>query len=83
MTGIAPGFIKRAPLAWFASHRHTPAGTNEAYAYSYLFAYTIDLWDVKTLTLPNNESLRILAITASNESRGVTPAQALYDTLEK
>jgi alpha-mannosidase len=84
MTGIAPGFIKRAPLAWFASHRHTPAGTNEAYAYSYLFAYTIDLlWDAKTLTLPNNESLRILAITASNESRSVIPAHALYDTLER
>ena len=84
MTGIAPGFIKRAPLAWFASHRHTPAGTNEAYAYSYLFAYTIDLlWDAKTLTLPNNESLRILAITASNESRSVKPAHELHDTLER
>src|SRR6185369_12915681 len=43
MTGITPGFLKTAPLAWFASHRHTPAGTNEAYAYSYLFAYTIDI----------------------------------------
>jgi alpha-mannosidase len=25
MTGITPGFIKRAHIAWFASHRHTPA----------------------------------------------------------
>ncbi|HEU4833061.1 MAG TPA: glycoside hydrolase family 38 C-terminal domain-containing protein, partial [Pyrinomonadaceae bacterium] len=42
MLGITPGFIKRAPLAWFASHRHTPSGANEAYAYSYLFVYTLD-----------------------------------------
>jgi alpha-mannosidase len=67
MTGITPGFIKPAPLAWFASHRHTPAGVNEAYAYSYLFAYTIDVpAGAKTLTLPQNEHVRILAITGSN-----------------
>jgi alpha-mannosidase len=68
MIGITPGFIKRAPLAWFASHRHTPDGGNEAYAYSYLFAYTIDVpAGAKTLTLPQNEHVRILAMTGSNE----------------
>lgn len=82
MVGITPGFIKRAPLAWLASHRHTPAGANEAYAYSYLFAYTIDLPpNAKTLTLPNNDNVRILAITGSNERSGVKPAHPLYDTL--
>ena len=84
MVGITPGFIKRAPVAWFASHRHTAAGVNEAYAYSYLFAYTIDVPDgAKTLTLPQNEYVRILAITGSNERTEVKPAQALYDTLER
>jgi alpha-mannosidase len=83
MVGITPGFIKRAPVGWFASHRHTPAGTNEAYAYSYLFAYTIDVpANAQTLTLPNNENVRILAITGSNERSGVKPAHPLYDTLE-
>ena len=84
MTGLVPGFIKRAPVAWFASHRHTPAGTNEAYAYSYLFAYTIDVpANAKTLTLPNNDYVRILAITGSNERTSVKPAGALYDMLER
>ena len=84
MVGITPGFIKRAPLAWYASHRHTPAGVNEAYAYSYLFAYTIDLPPgAKTLTLPDNDNVRILAITGSDEQGGVKPAHALYDTLER
>ncbi|HEU5459025.1 MAG TPA: glycoside hydrolase family 38 C-terminal domain-containing protein [Pyrinomonadaceae bacterium] len=84
MAGITPGFIKRAPLAWFASHRHTSAGANEAYAYSYLFAYTIDVpANAKTLTIAQNEQVRILAITGSNEREWVKPAHPLYDTLER
>jgi alpha-mannosidase len=84
MVGITPGFIKRAPLGWFASHRHTPAGTNEAYAYSYLFVYELDVpANARTLTLPNNDSVRIMAITGSNENGGIKPAHPLYDTLER
>jgi alpha-mannosidase len=79
MVGITPGFIKRAPVAWFASHRHTVAGKNDAYAYSYLFAYTIDVpANAKTLTLPDNDQIRILSITASDERGEVKPAQLLY-----
>jgi len=84
MVGITPGFIKLAPLAWFASHRHTNEGKNEAYAYSYLFAYTIDVpANAKTVTLPQNDDVRILAITGSNEQTWVKPSQPLYDTLER
>ncbi len=84
VASITPGFIKRAPVAWFASHRHTPDGKNEAYAYSYLFAYTIDVPEgAKTLTLPNNDNVRIMAITGSNEPSSIKPAQSLYDTLER
>jgi len=79
MIGITPGFIKRAPVAWFASHHHTVAGTNEAYAYSYLFAYTIDVpANAITLTLPDNDEVRILALTGSNENTWLKPAQLLY-----
>ncbi|HET6979510.1 MAG TPA: glycoside hydrolase family 38 C-terminal domain-containing protein [Pyrinomonadaceae bacterium] len=84
MSGITPGFIKRAPVAWFASHRHTPDGKNEAYAYSYLFAYTFDVpAGAKTVTLPNNDNVRIMAITGTNDRSRITPAQPLYDTLER
>ena len=72
------------PLGWFASHRHTPSGTNEAYAYSYLFVYELDVpANARTLTLPNNDSIRIMAITGSNENGGIKPAHPLYDTLER
>src|SRR5271157_3633659 len=83
-TGLVPGYIKRAPVAWFASHRHAADGSNEAYSYSYLFAYDLDLpAGATTLVLPNNRTIRILAVTVANESPRVTPAHPLYDTLER
>ena len=68
MIGIRPGFIKRADIAWFASHRHDADGSAEPYAYSYLFAYPIDLPPgARTLALPDNDRIRILAITVADE----------------
>jgi alpha-mannosidase len=80
--GLRPGYIKRADIAWYASHHHTPDGLNQPYAYSYLFVYAIDLpAAAKTLTLPDNQKVRILAISAAHENPAVTPAQPLYDVL--
>jgi alpha-mannosidase len=80
--GLTPGFIKPASVAWFASHRHGSDGSNEAYDYSYLYGYTLDVpANAKTITLPNNSRIRILAITVADESDSVQTAQSLYDTL--
>ncbi|HEY3104922.1 MAG TPA: glycoside hydrolase family 38 C-terminal domain-containing protein [Pyrinomonadaceae bacterium] len=84
MTGLRPGFIKRADIAWFSSQRHDAAGNSEPYAYSYLFAYAIDIpAGAKTITLPDNDRIRILAMTVAAEPWVITPAQPLYDTLER
>ncbi len=84
MLGLRPAFIKRADIAWFTSQRRAADGSAEPYAYSYLFAYRIDLpAGARTLTLPNNDRIRVLAITVANEPWVVTPAQPLYDTLER
>ncbi len=84
MVGLRPGFIKRADVAWFASHRHASDGSAEPYAYSYLFAYAFDLpANARTLTLPDNANVRILAVSAANNDAPVRPAQPLYDTLER
>jgi len=84
MTGLKPGFIKRADVAWFASHRHTADGANEPYAYSYLFAYPLDVpAGASALTLPNNQKIRILAISVAEEGATAKPVQPLYDTLER
>ena len=67
-----------------ASHHHTAEGLNEPYQYSYLFAYGIDLPPgAKTLTLPNNDNIRVLAVSVADEGPQVKPVQALYDTLSR
>lgn len=80
MIGLTPAYIKRADLAWYCTHHHNAAGKNIAYSYSYLFAYPIDLPEgSRTLTLPNNDKIRILAISVAEENPQVKPAQPLYD----
>jgi alpha-mannosidase len=82
MTGIKPGYIKRADLAWYCSHHHNAAGENVPYAYSYLFAYSIDLpVGIKTIRLPDNDKIRIMAISVADENAEVKPVQTLYDVL--
>ena len=82
MIGIKPGYIKRADLAWYCSHHHNAAGENVPYRYSYLFAYPIDLpAGAKTLRLPDNDKVRVLAISVADENPMVKPAQPLYDVL--
>jgi alpha-mannosidase len=82
MTGLTPGFIKRSDLAWYSSHHHDAAGNNVDYAYSYLFAYVIDLPPgAKTIKLPSNENIRILAISVADENPEVKPVRPLYDVL--
>jgi alpha-mannosidase len=81
--GLEPGYIKRAELAWYCDHYHTPQGLNQPYAYSYLFGYSIELPPHATsLTLPNDNRIRILAISVARDEPEVAPAQPLYDTLE-
>jgi alpha-mannosidase len=82
MTGIRPSFIKRADLAWYCSHHHNAAGENVSYRYSYLFAYPIDIPSgAKTIRLPDNDKIRVLAISVADESPELQPAQPLYDVL--
>ena len=79
---IEPGFIKRADIAWFSSDRHGPEAAHQPYANSYLFVYGVDLPPgTKTLTLPDNDKIRVLAVSVARQSSVVEPAFPLYDTL--
>ncbi len=78
--GLAAGFIKLAPLGWYASHRHAPDGANDPYAYSYLFVYELPVpGGAKTVTLPNNERIRILAMSVASVAPDAWPATPLLD----
>jgi hypothetical protein len=80
--GLQAGYVKPANLAWYASHHHTSEGLNEPYQYSYLFGYSMELSEnERTLVLPNDEKIRILAISVAKEDTDVKSAQPLYDTL--
>ncbi len=82
--GLTAGYVKPSEIAWYASHRHTVDGLNEPYQYAYLFAYSIDLnGDERAITLPDNEKIRILAISVVEENPQVSPVQPLYDTLNR
>jgi alpha-mannosidase len=75
---IRPGFVKRDEIGWIGTHRHAPNG-NQIYVPSYLFVYAIDLpRGARMLTLPANERIRIMAITAVREPAPVRPAMVLY-----
>jgi alpha-mannosidase len=79
---LEPGYVKTAGLAWYASHQHTAEGLNQPYHYSYLFAYPIDLKaGEQALTLPNNDKIRVLAVSVAEETPKLKPVQPLYDTL--
>jgi alpha-mannosidase len=82
MIGLKPGFIKRADLAWYDSNHRDATGKNVPYGYSYLFAYAMDLpLRAKGIRLPDNEKIRILAISVAMTNPTTTPVQPLYDVL--
>jgi alpha-mannosidase len=82
MTGLKQGYIKRAELAWYCDHHHDADGKNVTYRYSYLFGYPIDLPPgTKAIKLPQNDKIRILAISVADENPTAKPAEPLYDAL--
>jgi len=79
---IRPGFIKRAPIAWVGTHRHSASAGNEPHVLCYLFKYRLSIPDgrARTLTLPEDEAVRVLAVTLARSTNEETvPAVTLYD----
>ena len=77
---MKPGFIKRDPIAWVGTHRHTPAG-DLPYCFCYLFQYALDVpAGATSVTLPNNPNIRVMAMTAAYAALDATrPAGVLYE----
>ena len=75
-------YSKSGNIAWFASHCHNVyPSANAAYQYSYLYKYEISIpADAKTLTLPDNNRIKVMAVTvALPDAEDVKPLQPLYD----
>ncbi|MEI6434777.1 MAG: glycoside hydrolase family 38 C-terminal domain-containing protein [Bacteroidota bacterium] len=80
VAGLEKGFIKRDEVAWYCTHLHQDT-VNIPYNYGYIYVYRLDASPAsETLQLPENESIKIFAITVSDNSFDqIQPAQALYD----
>ncbi len=81
---IAPAYITREPVAWYGSHRHSADGKNDTYQFTYLYPLRITIYpDSKTITLPMNPRIKLLAATVVNSDYGEIPAfQPAYDVAD-
>ena len=82
LAGIEPGFVQPAEVAWFCSHHHTPQG-DAFYEYSYLYKIPIEVpQGAKSVRLPKDEHIHVLAATAVHGGPRIEPAAPLFDTLD-
>ncbi|BDU68785.1 alpha-mannosidase [Geothrix oryzae] len=81
---IAPAFLKAGRPVWWASHRHAK-GQDDVYAYSYLFAFAVDLpAGARTLTLPKDSRVKVFAVTTTAlDNAGIRPLQPLFPDLAR
>ena len=70
-----PPALKKDEVGWVCTHRHTAAGTNDAYRFCYLFKYCLALPPgATTLTLPNSPNIRIFAASLGRNTTADTIA---------
>ena len=83
---VKEAFVKNSNIAWYASHLHKRYPTeNEAYKYSYIYKYEIDLpKNVASITLPKNDKIKVFAITfAQKLGDDVQVLQPLMDDFKE
>ena len=83
MVNGAPCLIKRDEIAVNYTHTHDADG-DRLYLFAYLFKYTIDVTGAKTVTLPDDGDIIVMAATAYASANDLTvPAAPLYDTVDE
>ncbi len=85
VTAIESPYVKKDNIAWFASHRHLSyPSKNDAYQYSYIYKYEINIpKGAKSITLPNNQRIKIFAVTVGKNANGELKAlQSLFDDFQ-
>jgi len=94
MTGLVPGYIKDAEIAWFCSHHHSArpdpysgsqSGTSDAiYQYCYLFKLDFELPNgAMKIRAPDDPRIKVFAITVTGGDASLaTPAHPLFDQFD-
>lgn len=70
-------FIKRETVGVSYSHTHDKDG-DRLYKFANVFMYEIDLNKARTLTLPRDENVIVLAVTATDDPHSASSADPLY-----
>ena len=74
--------IKRDEIAATYTHTHNADG-DRLYLFAYLFKYELDITGAKTVTLPTDSDIVVMAMTAAQTgNQDAKPAAPLYDTVE-
>lgn len=82
LIGLKPGFIKKADIAWYCSHHHTPKG-DAYYEYSYLFGHVVPLGaGAKSFKLPDDPRIKVFAAAVGKRGAYVEAAEPLFDALD-
>ncbi|MHA1148171.1 MAG: alpha-mannosidase [Promethearchaeota archaeon] len=80
--GVEPGYITRARLEWFATHTYK-AGKIQAYRFGYLYTIKLNIpKDAKSLILPDDFRIYIMAMTASQQKVNIQNNQILNDKFD-
>ncbi|CAN5710802.1 hypothetical protein BH11PLA1_BH11PLA1_09530 [soil metagenome] len=75
LVSITPGYVRRTPVAWFASHYHLPK-SDAYYQYCYIYSYWLEVpAGVTEIELGADGNIAIFAATAVTS--GCEPAVAL------
>lgn len=65
-----PGYIRRTPVAWVASHLHDRRLTDLPYTFGYLFLLTLEApSEADAVELPNAPAIKLFSAVVSNEAR--------------
>ena len=79
----AQAFLNREPVAVSYSHTHNKDG-DRPYKFANIFKYVIDTNGADSITLPNDERILVMAVTAISDERQTTvPTTPLYDYVQE
>ena len=82
MVNGAECLIKRDEIAATYTHTHDAEG-DRLYLFAYLFKYAVDIKGAKTVTLPKDSDIVVMAMTvAQTGNQDAKPLASLYDSVE-
>ncbi|MBQ8424340.1 MAG: alpha-mannosidase [Coprobacter sp.] len=75
-TGLTTGYVREHPLAYIGTHRHTKAGRNEPYKFTYIYRIALPIPSgAETLRLPDDYRVAIFAAAVAVDTPDdITPA---------